>query len=210
MHKASLQRWLWLALAILAGLWILVPLFSEASWDWLGFLHNPDTHPGIFILMMILLPILGFPIIPFLLLAGIKFGPCLAVGISVLIISFHLVVSYLLTHSFFHQQISRLLARMNYQIPEVSVRRQLLFSIIFMALPGLPYTVKNFTLAILNIPFLIFFPVGLLCNVTLALPFIFFGPSLFDDPKLSLLLLAVIAGGYALSLRLKRKFNEKD
>jgi uncharacterized membrane protein YdjX (TVP38/TMEM64 family) len=77
-----------------------------------------------------------------------------------------------------------------------------------MALPGLPYTIKNFSLAILNIPFSIYFTVALVCNFLLALPFIGLGYALLTDKSIVLLFIAILAGGYALSFRLKRKFAD--
>ncbi|MDT8442961.1 MAG: hypothetical protein RQ722_01620, partial [Desulfuromonadales bacterium] len=105
--------------------------------------------------------------------------------------------------------ISTLLSRMNYQIPQIKESRRLIFSIIFMALPGLPYTIKNFSLAILNIPFSIYFTVGLVCNFLLALPFIGLGYALLKDKSFVLLFIAILAVGYVLAFQLKRKFTDE-
>lgn len=210
MADTPLWRWLLPVLSALAGLLLLAYILPGGPREWLGFVMDRETHPGLFILMMILLPMLGFPISPFLLLAGIKFGPYWASGITGLIFAAHLIMSYLLTHSFLRPQIASLLARGNYRIPELHAKRHLTFSIIFMAIPGLPYTVKNIALATLRIPFLIYFSVGLACNFVLALPFIGLGHTVIENPKYALLFLGVLAGGYAAAILLKHKFTEPD
>ena len=52
-----------------------VCLYTENRFTgWLAFLVNRDTHVVLFAALMSLLPIIGFPIIIFLVLAGVKFG----------------------------------------------------------------------------------------------------------------------------------------
>jgi hypothetical protein len=46
------------------------------------------------------------------------------------------------------------------------------------------------------------------CNFLLALPFIGLGYALLTDKSIVLLFIAILAGGYALSFRLKRKFAD--
>ncbi|HEX9776618.1 MAG TPA: hypothetical protein VGA63_00580 [Geopsychrobacteraceae bacterium] len=207
MFDRSLPRWLLPAVAALAGLAVLLFFLSDHPRQWLAFVMDRQLHPGLFILLMALLPLFGFPIIPFLVLVGVKFGPYWATVITALIFALHLIISFLLTHSFLRPKISALLAKINYRIPEIHERRLVPFSIIFMAVPGLPYSVKNFALATLNIPFRLFFPVGLGCNLLLALPFIGLGYSAIKDPVFALLFLLVVAGGYAASRWLKRKLT---
>ena len=170
------------AVAILAIALITLVMLSGQPREWLDFLMDPDTHPGLFILMMSLLPLAGFPITPFLILIGSKFGAYWAAGITALIFGMHLIVSYLLAHSLFRPQIASFLAKSKYSLPEIHERRRLPFSIIFMAVPGLPYTIKNLTLATVNIPFRIYFPVALGCNLLLALPFIGLGHTVLKNP----------------------------
>ena len=203
-------RWLLPLAATLTGLLILYFALPGGPQDWLDFLLDPNRHPGLFIAVMLLLPMLGFPISPFLILAGIKFNPFWATGLTSLIFALHLLLAYLLAHSLLRPQITRLLSKGKFSLPEIHEHRRLPFSIIFMALPGLPYTVKNYALATLNIPFRIFFPVGLGCNLLLALPFIGLGHSAIKDPKLVILFLLVLAAGYAAALRLKRKMTDSE
>lgn len=204
------RRWLLPAVATLAGLLILFSVLPGDPLDWFEFLLDQDRHPGLFIALMILLPMLGFPISPFLILVGIKFGPYWATAVTALIFALHLVAAYLLAHSVLKPQISKILSKVKYSLPVIQERRRLPFSIIFMAVPGLPYTVKNYALATLNIPFRIYFPVGLSCNLLLAVPFIGLGHSAIQDPKLVIVFLLLLAAGYVAAAWLKRKMTASE
>lgn len=207
MTRGNFWRWLLPSVAALTGLLILFFALPGNPQDWLDFLLDQDRHPGLFVAVMVLLPMLGFPISPFLILVGIKFGPYWATAVTALIFSFHLLTAYLLAHSVLRPQITKLLAKFKYSLPNIQERRRLPFSIIFMALPGLPYTVKNYALATLNIPFRIYFPVALGCNLLLALPFIGLGHTAIKDPRLVILFLLILAAGYVATLWLKRKMT---
>ncbi|MDT8444479.1 MAG: hypothetical protein RQ722_09310, partial [Desulfuromonadales bacterium] len=94
MLNSTIWRWLLPALAALAGLLSLAYIIPGGPRDWLAFFMSQDTHPGLFIIMMIILPLFGFPISPFLILVGIKFGPYWAAIITCLIFTFHLGIAY--------------------------------------------------------------------------------------------------------------------
>lgn len=184
---------------------IIIYLVPGTPKDWLAFLSDPQTGPEIFILLMLLLPLIGFPITPFLILVGVKFGPMWATVITSAVFMFHLVISYILAHSLLRPHIKRLLNHLNYKMPEIHARRRWLFSFIFMAVPGLPYTVKNYTLAALNIPFVIYLTAGLLCNAVLALPFIGLGSSIIDNPRIAVIFVILLGVAYALTHLLRRR-----
>lgn len=210
MAQGNYWRWLLPSVAALTGLLIMFFALPGNPQDWLEFLLDQERHPGLFIAVMVLLPMLGFPISPFLVLVGIKFGPYLATAVTAMIFALHLLAAFLLAHSVLRPQISKLLSKFRYSLPDIQERRRLPFSIIFMALPGLPYTVKNYALATLNIPFRIYFPVGLFCNLLLALPFIGLGHTAIKDPKLVILFLLILAAGYVAAVWLKRKMTSTD
>jgi uncharacterized membrane protein YdjX (TVP38/TMEM64 family) len=210
MIRGTYSRWLLPTVATLAGFLILFFVLPGGPQDWVEFILDQDRHPGLFIALMILLPMLGFPISPFLIMVAIKFGPFGATAVTALIFALHLVAAYLLAHSVLRPQISKLLSKVKYSLPEIQQRRRLPFSLIFMALPGLPYTVKNYILATLNIPFRIYFPVGLGCNLLLALPFIGLGHTAIQNPKLVIVFLVVLAAGYVAAVWLKRKMTASE
>jgi uncharacterized membrane protein YdjX (TVP38/TMEM64 family) len=63
-----------------------------------AYLVNQDTNPAGLLVLYTVLPIAGFPILPFLVLLGVKFG--LKVGILIMLAGFfvHLTIAFYLTH----------------------------------------------------------------------------------------------------------------
>ena len=63
----------------------------------LAYLISKDTHPLGFLISFLLLPMVGFPIIPFLVIIGVKFGVKQGTIIMFVGMLIHLAVSFLLT-----------------------------------------------------------------------------------------------------------------
>ncbi len=204
-HK-SMWRWL-VPIAAFAALLVLLFVFMPGDpLDWVAFFIHRETHPWLFLLLMLLLPLAGFPITPFLLLAGIKFGPLGGFAVTAAVFGAHLVISYLLTHSLLRPFVWKLLARTRYKLPEIHADRRVPFSLIFMAVPGLPYAIKNYALALLNVPFRIYLPIGWSINLIQAIPFVGLGHSIIADPKLALVFVALLGAGYLVALKMRKRF----
>jgi len=208
MAESGRNRWLLLLPALLTMILILmIILHVQFGEEWLSFLIDEDTHHGIFLLTMAVFPMCGFPISPFLVLIGIKFTLYPAIVLTGLIFAVQLWLSYLLAHSVMRPVIHKILTKAGYRMPRIHQQNQVAFAVVFMAIPGLPYTVKNYFLASLNIPFRIYFPAGWGCNVLLALPLIGLGHTLLENPRLAIGLLVLVVFGYGLSVWLKRKLT---
>ena len=95
-----------------------------------------------FIAAFLVLPLLGFPITVFLVLAGIRFGLAGGMAISAVAIVGHHLAAYPLARKWFKD------------------RGQVGFTAIFAAIHGPPYFVKLYLLALTNIPFRIYLGVG--------------------------------------------------
>ncbi len=203
----------WFRLLLFGALVILllvVPLaLLGGPSEWADFFMDRQIHPCLFVGLMLVLPLFGVPITAFLLVVGIKFGVVGGLTITTAIFGLHLIITYLLTHSMLRPYIWKILERTRFEIPEVRARHRLIFSLVFMAVPGLPYTVKNFSLALLNVPFGIFLPVAWGVNLLLALPFIGFGHSIITNPKLALVFLALLAILYFVIYKIWQKNREE-
>ena len=97
--KAVSAKWVWLMLLVAI---VAITLFQLSTMDksdiqvpdFIAFLVEPGTHPGWFFGLLASLPMLGFPISVFCLLAGIKFGVLggtVAIGLAMAV---HLLVAY--------------------------------------------------------------------------------------------------------------------
>ncbi|HEM48583.1 MAG TPA: hypothetical protein ENO27_00095, partial [Caldithrix sp.] len=168
---------------------------------------NEQTHPTVFILLFIFLPIIGFPIILFLILLGIKFGIETGILIMFLCLPIHMVTSFLLANNFLRPVIENYAKKKGYRFPQMSESRLIWFSIVFMIVPGLSYTMKNYILALSGISFGHYFLIGCVVNSIMGLPFIIAGHAAAGK---SLLLLAVIflffLAAYKFGMLIKKRY----
>lgn len=172
-------------------------MLGAALYWWLGdeiaaFLNyavSEGTHPGLFLLMFVVLPLVGFPITAFLVLIGAKFGAWAGVLIMAVGMPIHLLVAFFAAHTFLRTLVQRYLEKIDYRLPEVPKNRIFSFSFIFMAVPGLSYTLKNYVLALSGVPFKYFFLSGYLIQAAMGVPFVVAGEALAGK---SLLLLAAV------------------
>lgn len=134
-----------------------------------------DTHTAAFILLFVTLPVLGFPILPFMILLGLKFGVTVGTGMFFGGMAVHLAIAFPVSNSFLRPFLLRYACRRNIRIPRISGERMVAFSFAFMALPGLSYAMKNYLLPLAGVPFRHYFPITLLTQGILAIPFILAG-----------------------------------
>ncbi|MFP4446482.1 MAG: hypothetical protein ACLFPD_09600 [Desulfosudaceae bacterium] len=138
---------------------------------------NTNTPTSVFILLFLVLPIFGFPMTPFLLVLGLKFG--IAAGLVLLVVTMplHMAISFALAN-LADSLISRILTRTRYSIPQVPPDKRLRFSFLVAAIPVAPYAVKNFLLPLAGIPFRTYLSVNWPCQAVLCVPAVVLGSSL--------------------------------
>ena len=147
-------------------------VIKNDGWQWLTGLINDNTHPVLMLLAFLILPMLGFPISVFLILLGIRFGPIYGLLLMSVGFAVHLLVTFVLTHSYIRPWLTLLAERWHFTIPRMPQHRRIQFSFIFMAVPGLPYTVKNYLLALAGTPFLTYFVICWTVNGLMGAPFV--------------------------------------
>ena len=171
---------------------------------------NEQTHPALFILLFILLPIIGFPIIIFLVLLGIKFGIETGMLIMFLCMPIHLSSSFLLANNFFKPAIESYVNKKGYRLPQLSEDRYLWVGFVFMAVPGLSYTMKNYIFALSGTPFRYYFLIGVLVNSVMGIPFVIAGDAVVGKSFLLLTLVFLfLLGGYGVSLWIKKQYFQR-
>jgi hypothetical protein len=69
---------------------------------------------------------------------------------------------------------------MGYDVPEVPEKHEALFSFVFLAVPGIPYAVKNYLLPLAGIPFRYCVLMNVAVQLILGIPFIVLGKSAAD------------------------------
>jgi len=137
---------------LLAGagvvIWRLEPM------RWIDFVLNRDTQPLLFLTLWAILPIFGFPMTIFLVLAGVKFGIVWGILLTLAVMPVHMIASYLVARSFLYRPLLGFLERRGYSLPHLANRRVITGMFVFVSLPGPSYALKNYLLALLDIPFM--------------------------------------------------------
>jgi uncharacterized membrane protein YdjX (TVP38/TMEM64 family) len=188
---------------LLAMLWRLWGPEMRAFFDWaLG----RGGSPVLFLVLFAALPLLGFPVTAFLVLLGARFGITEGLLIMGAGMAIHLLAAFWVAHSFLHGPMMRLLQWMNYRLPQVPEERVAWFSLIFMAVPGLSYCLKNYILPLAGVPLRWFFLSGFFIQGAMGIPFVVAGDAMAAE---SLLLLVGVFGvllvGYAVVWRLRKR-----
>lgn len=152
---------------------------------------NSDLSPLLFIVMMVVLPMIGFPISVFLLIAGIKFEILQAVLLWLFVLPLHALAGYAAA-TYLRPLLKKLLSNtLGYKVPDIPEKHEAMFSFLFLAIPGIPYAAKNYLLPLAGVS--IYYCILLNCLVqgVFGLPFILLGKS-GAEVNLTLFAVAVV------------------
>lgn len=139
---------------------------------------NEETPAAIFIPLMLLLPAFGFPISVFLILTGIKFTIAWGIVISFLAMPVHLTVAYALANKLLRPHVTKLLLDRDISMPKTDDKRLFWYAVVFTAIPGPPYALKNLILAISGLRFRYFMLIGCCVQGAMGIPFIILGEAM--------------------------------
>lgn len=114
----------------------------------------------LFLAALFLLPLVGFPITPLLVVAGIRFGLAGGMALATGAIFLHHVIAFRVTHGWFRVRLRNRLARAGYGIPAIDAKHRAWFTALFAAIHGPPYAAKLYLLALTDVPFRIYLWVG--------------------------------------------------
>jgi uncharacterized membrane protein YdjX (TVP38/TMEM64 family) len=125
----------------------LVLLYTDLRWsmvtEWID-----GVNPLLALPLMAFLPIAGFPIAIVYLFAGARFGPLYGGVVVAVITAIHLAGTYLVTRSFLRAPLERWIARRHRHLPQIPEDEQAAVCVIAALVPGLPYFVRNYLLAL--------------------------------------------------------------
>jgi uncharacterized membrane protein YdjX (TVP38/TMEM64 family) len=154
------KRTWWIAGTILAlVVALVVVLLLNAGLNWAMFAEYSSRLNAVMerfnaaavLPMMAVLPIFGFPIGLVYLVAGARFGPLWGGIIVAGATMIHLLGSYLIARSFLRAPIERFVAKRGQRLPAVPEDEQVLVCVIAALVPGIPYVLRNFALALAGI-----------------------------------------------------------
>ena len=173
-RRRNIIRYLAMGLAIagsIVGLYFMVG-WLKPLWDQY---MVQETHHTVIIILYAILPLFGFPLSIFLLLLGIKFGLGLGSLIMASGMAVHVAVTFLAANSLLRPRIERFFERKKYRLPQFSKKRFIWPSIIFVAVPGPPYAIKNWLLSLSGVPFRHYFWIGWAIQVAAGIPMVAIG-----------------------------------
>lgn len=142
-------------LAFVAGVVALL-MFTELDW---AALVRPigNFHPVPLFAAMALLPLAGFPIMPVYLIAGARFGTLGGGAVVALATVVHLIGSYVIARTIFRRPLDRLLNRWHAHLPEIPRDEEAAVAVVAALVPGVPYFVRNYLLAMTGVRLSVYF-----------------------------------------------------
>ncbi len=132
-------------------------------------------HPLLLVISFLILPVLGFPVTPLIILLGVQFDSFTGVLIMLMIMPVHLTVSFWITKRFLNTRADAFCRKTGYQIFQVPENQYMQFAFLFMAIPGVPYAIKNLMIPLFGLPFLYCVGIGWMVQGTVAIPFVVLG-----------------------------------
>ena len=130
---------------------------------------------AVFLPVFLVSPLIGFPINVLLLASGMKYDFATALGIAAVGMGLHTISAWYLAHSLFRKRIEALLSDTRFELPKIPKHHQIWFTSVFVTIPGLPYAIKLYSLALTNLPFRRYLTIVWLVHVLNAIPLIGIG-----------------------------------
>ncbi|MGC4074673.1 MAG: VTT domain-containing protein [Nibricoccus sp.] len=146
------HQWWLIGVTALIVVTTVVALAVEYGW-WGKLIAMMDrVNPVLTIVLMALLPLAGFSVSVVYVVAGLKFGLWGGALVIVGVTSLHLLGTHWIGRSFLRGPIQRFLERRDYRLPEAPVGAERSLAAMVALVPGPPYFLRNYALAISGIP----------------------------------------------------------
>lgn len=147
-------------MVVVCGFALTYTLFRLFGWSiddlkyWLNYCTDQiRTWPAIpFFVAVALLPLIGFPISPLFIAAGVKFGVAWAIPFSLAALAVNLVIAHWISTKLLHGFIQRMAQNWNYTIPRIS-RKKAAKWVLVVRISGAPLAMQNYILGLGNAPF---------------------------------------------------------
>jgi len=190
--------------ALLAG--VAYFKFKGVASEWVSFVVNEETHPALFVVLFVILPVIGFPASLFFVLAGVKFGIWPGIFLSLACIPVHMSVSYILAARLFRRGITAVLNNRGYSLYRVPRDRRFSYTFLAAVCPGPPYALKNYLLPLGGVPYGCFMGVAGPVHLAAAVPLVGLGGSVARlDYKVVAVFLMLLVAGYLVVRWIRKK-----
>lgn len=141
-----------------------------------------EAGPWPFFVLMALLPGIGFPLAPFTFTAGPLFGPSLGVGPVILCctlaVAINVALSYVIAARLMRPLALRLVAWLGYPLPQLGDRSAWMATLLLRIVPGPPFFLQSYLLALIGVPFGIYMLVSTLVPFGYMASIVLFGDAI--------------------------------
>lgn len=163
------------------------------AWVDEGVIRLRDAGPAVFFLGMALLPVVGFPLMPFTFAAGPVFGPTMGVGTviacAVLAVAINVTLSYWLAARALRPLVARLADRYGYRLPAGMPSGAWQITTIVRVAPVLSFSMQSYLLGLARVPFIPYLVMSTLVPAAYLTAIILGGDALWQG-RVGLLLVA--------------------
>ena len=172
-----------------------------------------SAGPVTFFVAMALLPVAGFPLLPFNLAAGPAFSEQLGLGAVVALASVAIAVNVSLTYWLarwaLRPPLAWLVQRLGYRLPEIAPGHHFALAVLVRVTPGPPFFFQSCLLGLAAIPFGIYLAVSWSVATAYCAGVILFGDALMQGRVKTALLALGFLGALAIGVKLLRQYLAK-
>jgi uncharacterized membrane protein YdjX (TVP38/TMEM64 family) len=176
-----------------------------------------SANPLVILAGIAVLPLLGIPVSPLMVIAGARLGYINGFIVTLLGLVLNFSAAYWVSTSLLRAHVVNRLRRSGWSVPQVSRENALALTVLIRATPGIPLFLQNYVLGIAGVPFQTFLAVSAAVHSVYGLAFVILGNGLHGSKVWQMLvgcgLLASIACGLAIARRRlahKRKLLDSD
>jgi uncharacterized membrane protein YdjX (TVP38/TMEM64 family) len=158
-HKKIKWGWILLAVVVVA---VAAVVGYSGAWDWHAFVQalvSMDRVP--LLVLAAILPLFGFSIGVIYVVIGAVFGGWTGMAVVTGLTVIHLSGSHWIARSFLREPLQRFLKRRKKHLPDLPKGEEWAVALMTALVPGLPYVVRNYLLALSPVPFRIYAPICL-------------------------------------------------
>lgn len=173
------------ALSVL-GLWLLWRAHPDREY-WISILQEGrlylGSHPWALLLALLVLPGIGFPVSPLLILVGVVLGPLYgmpaACALGVLVLGLCTSWTYWAAAGPFRGILERHVLK-DRKLPTLTAGNGTRVGLIVRITPGIPYALQNVALGLIGLPFKTYLLVSIPVQSAYAIGFIVTGGAIFE------------------------------
>ncbi|WP_169928169.1 TVP38/TMEM64 family protein [Labilithrix luteola] len=159
--------------AFVAFLWLVWNRGLLTSWQ-------EHANPFVFFSAMAVLPIVGVPVSPLYVVAGVTFDTWIGLLGSLAALAVNLALSFWIARSGLRPHLLRLMTRTGRALPDLENKpdNALRFALFMKLAPGLPLSFKHYVIALAGVPFSVYFAVSFVVSGFYTAALVVLGESL--------------------------------